>query len=117
MGQLICDILMNADIEFNKRNYRAAFDLYSQVLSTDSDNIHAILYHALAYAWQSTMQDLRIRQLSTEGEKAFYLEHSMTGDSRDYFIFAEDALNKVSEVTYPELFTRVDSIRNLPLGV
>ncbi len=100
MGQLVCDTLMNADINYSKRNYRSAFDLYSQVLDTDSDNIHAILYRALASAWLSTMQDLRIMQLGTEGEKAFYLEHSLVGDSRDYFIFAEDALNKVSEVTY-----------------
>ncbi len=100
MGQLVFDILKNADTAFDNRNYRYAFDLYSQALNIDSENIHAILYRALASAWLSTMQDLRISQLGAEGEKAFYLEHSQVGDSRDYFIFAEDALNKVSEVTY-----------------
>ncbi len=92
----VTNILKNADATYEDGNYKEAFDLYSQVISYDPDNEHAILYRAMSSAWQSSVKDCKIGEINRAAERAIRTKHEKSGDSEEFFDFAWEALSKVA---------------------
>lgn len=90
------NILKNADATFSDGNYEEAFDLYSQVLNKEPDNMHAVLYRAISSTWQSTVKMCRIGEIDRATERAFSMKHNQVGDTREYFDFVADAFKKIA---------------------
>lgn len=94
----VANILKNADATYEDGNYKEAFDLYSQVISADPDNAHAILYRVMSSAWQSSVKDCKIGEINRGAERAIKTKHEQCGDSKEFFEFAWEALSKVAPI-------------------
>ena len=90
------NILKNADTTFATKNYKAAFELYSQALNIDPDNTHAILFRALCSGWQSSVKDCRIVEVDRASKFAIELQHKKYSDQKPYFDFCNDLAYNVS---------------------
>lgn len=95
----IQNLLKNADMTFNTNNYSESFKLYSQVLSIDPENAHAIFYRAISSAWQSTVKDCKITEVELAAKQSFQIQHNRLGDSKEYFDFCYDAIQKMDSLT------------------
>lgn len=91
-------LIKNADTTYEDGNYKEAFDLYSQVLSIDPDNEHAILYRAMSSAWQSSVQNCKIGEINSAAERAIKVCHDKYGDTKAFFDFVSDALARVDSI-------------------
>ena len=87
-------ILKNADMTFEQGNYKEAFDLYNQVINLDPDNERAILFRGLSSAWQSSIADCRVGEVSKAVKRAISLSYSKNGYSSEYYAFCAEAFEK-----------------------
>lgn len=94
----ISNILKNADTTYEDGNYKEAFYLYSQVISSEPDNEHAILFRAMSSAWQSSVKECKIGEINKSAERAIRIKHEKCGDTREFFDFARQALSDIAPI-------------------
>lgn len=88
-------IRKNADMTYEQGNYKEAFALYNQLINLDPNDEKAVLYRSLSSAWQSSVADCRVSEVSKAVQQAIAINREKHGFSDTHFAFVEDAFKKI----------------------
>lgn len=92
------ELLIYADKEFNNGHYKKSQSLYENILAEKPDDVHALIYRELCIIHQSNIKECRIYEFPAIYKETLLSHWDIYGDTKEFFDFALDGLNKAIEV-------------------
>lgn len=107
------NMMKNADATYSDKNYRAAYDLYTQILNIDPNNTEVTLKKNYAALNQASVDEYHINEVYRSIERVTKMKHCQTEDTCVFFRFCTgifDDIDKTLSTFYSEIYSGNDEI-------